>query len=79
MPKKLYVAFNKDNRNIAYLHLQKKNIKLWINAKWGDIKDSMGISTNVENKGHYGYGDYEINLNDDAQLEYIMSLIKQTL
>ena len=79
VPKKLYVAFNKDNRNIAYLHLQKKNIKLWINAKWGDIKDSMGISTNVENKGHYGYGDYEINLNDDAQLEYIMSLIKQTL
>lgn len=79
VPKKLYVAFNKDNRNIAYLHLQKKNIKLWINAKWGDIKDSMGISNNVANKGHYGYGDYEIDLKDDAQLEYIMSLIKQTV
>lgn len=79
VPKKLYVAFNKDNRNIAYLHLQKKNIKLWINAKWGEVKDSMGISKNVANKGHYGYGDYEIDLKDDSQLEYVLSLIKQAI
>ncbi len=79
VPKKLYVAFNKNNRNIAYLHLQKKNIKLWINAKWGDIKDSMEISNNVANKGHYGYGDYEIDLKDDAQIEYVLSLIKQVI
>jgi len=79
VPKKLYVAFKKDNRNIAYLHLQKKNIKLWINAKWGDISDAMKLAKNVANKGHYGYGDYEIDLKDDSKLEYILSLIKQTI
>ena len=39
----------------------------------------MEISNNVANKGHYGYGDYEIDLKDDAQIEYIMSLIKQAI
>ncbi|WP_027392971.1 DUF5655 domain-containing protein [Aquimarina latercula] len=77
--KKLYVAFKKDNRNVVYLHLQKKNIKLWINAKWGEIDEPKKIAFDVSGKGHYGYGDYEIDLKDDENLEYIMSLIKQAL
>jgi predicted transport protein len=79
IPKKLYVAFKKRNRNIAYLHLQKKNIKLWINAKWGEIEEPSKIAHDVSNKGHYGYGDYEIDLKDDSKIEYIMSLIKQAI
>ncbi len=79
IPKKLYIAFKKENRNIAYLHLQKKNIKLWINAKWGEIDEPSNIAYNVSNKGHYGYGDYEIDLKNDSKIEYIMSLIKQVI
>lgn len=79
VPKKLYVAFKKGNRNIAYLHLQKKNIKLWINAKWGEIDEPSNMAHNVSNKGHYGYGDYEIDLKNDTKIEYIMSLIKQAI
>lgn len=79
VPQKIYIAFRKDKRNIVYLHLQKKNIKAWLNAKWGEIDDSKGISNDVSEKGHYGYGDYEIDMKDDSQLEYILSLIKQTI
>ena len=79
VPQKLYIAFRKDKKNFTYLHLQKKNIKIWLNAKWGEINELKGIASNVSNKGHYGYGEYEIDMNDDTELEYILSLMKETL
>lgn len=79
IPQKMYIAFRKDKKNFAYLHLQKKNLKIWLNAKWGEINEPKGIAYDVSNKGHYGYGDYEIDMKDDSQLEYILSLIKETL
>lgn len=79
IPQKMYIAFRKDKKNFCYLHLQKKNIKIWLNAKWGEINEPKGIAYDVSNKGHYGYGDYEIDMKDDSQLEYILSLIKETL
>lgn len=79
VPQKMYIAFRKDKKNFTYLHLQKKNIKIWLNAKWGAISEPKGIAYDVSNKGHYGYGDYEIDMKDDTQLEYILSLLKETL
>nr|WP_319401824.1 DUF5655 domain-containing protein [uncultured Carboxylicivirga sp.] len=76
-PQKLYIAIKSDKRNLVYLHVQKKNLKIWINAKWGDINEPKGIARNVSNTGHYGYGDYEIDMKDDSQLEYILSLVKE--
>jgi predicted transport protein len=78
-PQKMYIAFRKDKKNFVYVHLQKKNIKIWLNAKWGEINEPKGIANNVSSKGHYGYGDYEIDMIDDSQLEYILSLIKEIL
>lgn len=79
VPQKMYIAFRKNKKNFTYLHFQKRNIKIWLNAKWGEIGEPKGIAYNVSNKGHYGYGDYEIDMKDDSQLEYILSLMKETL
>lgn len=79
VPQKMYIAFRKDKKNFTYLHLQKKNIKIWLNAKWGEIAEPKGMAYDVSNKGHYGYGDYEIDMSDDSQLEYILSLMKEIL
>lgn len=79
VPQKMYIAFRKDKKNFTYLHLQKKNIKIWLNAKWGEIEEPKGIAYDVSNKGHYGYGDYEIDMSNDSQLEYILSLMRETL
>lgn len=79
VPQKMYIAFKKDKKNIVDVHLQKKNIKIWINVRWGTIPESKGIACDVSQKGHYGNGDYEIDMNDDSQLEYILSLIKEAI
>ncbi|TRX70720.1 DUF5655 domain-containing protein [Carboxylicivirga sp. M1479] len=78
-PQKLYIAIKSDKRNFVYIHLQKKNLRLWLNTKWGELNEPKGIARDVSNTGHYGYGDYEIDMKDDSQLEYILSLIKEIL
>lgn len=77
-PTKLYIAFKK-NSNIVDIEIQKKTLKIFINAVWGTIDDSRGLARNVSNVGHYGNGDYQIQVDNDKNLEYIMSLIKQAI
>lgn len=74
---KMCIAFRNNKKNFCYLHLQKKNIKMWLNAKWGEISEPKGIASDVSDKGHYGYGDYEIDIKNDSQLEYILSLLRE--
>jgi predicted transport protein len=75
---KQYIAFRKA-RNIVCMNIQKKQIRMWIGAKSGTLDDAKGIATDVSNTGHWGTGDYEVNVTSDKDLEYIMSLIKQVL
>jgi len=77
-PKKFYIAFT-SRTNIVDFHIQKNSIKIWINLSKGELDDPKKISRDVSNIGHWGNGDYEIQVSSDDDLEYIMSLIKQSL
>lgn len=78
VPKKLYIAFKK-NKNIADIVILKKGIKIFINLKKGQLDDSKGLMKDVSETGHWGNGDYEVVVSNTANLEYIMSLIKQAI
>jgi predicted transport protein len=77
-PQKYYIAFKKGN-NISDIEIQKKGLKIFINAKIGTLDDPKGLLMDVSNIGHRGNGDYQIQIVNDDDLEYIMSLIKQVL
>lgn len=77
-PQKHYVSFKKDG-NIACLEMQKKKMKIYIGAKAGKLDDPKRIAKDVSSIGHYGTGDYEVQVTNDNDLEYIMSLIKQVV
>lgn len=76
-PKKLEIGFAYKNKIIVDILLQKKALKIWLNSKYGMLDDSKGIARDVTDIGHWGNGDYEIQLSNDDELEYIFSLIKQ--
>jgi predicted transport protein len=78
LPQKYYIAFKKGS-NISDIEIQKKSLKISINAKIGTLDDPKGIAKNVSNIGHRGNGDYQIQIENDKDLEYILSLIKQVL
>ena len=77
-PKKKYIAFV-SGRNVIDIHPQKKALKMWINMSIGELDDPKGITRDVSRTGHWGNGDYELQINSDEDLEYILSLIKQSI
>jgi predicted transport protein len=77
-PKKKYIAFVA-GRNVIEILPQKKTLKMWINLNKGELDDPKGITRDVSTTGHWGNGDYEIQTKTDDDLEYILSLIKQSI
>lgn len=75
-PKKLYIAFKLNRKNLVDFKLQKDMLKIWINAKEGILDDSKKMAKNVAKVGHWGNGDYELTVKSLEGLEYILSLIK---
>lgn len=75
--KKLEIGFVYNNKIMIDIHLQKRSLKIWLNAKFGTINDAKGLTKDMSKTGHWGNGDYEIQISDDEELEYIFSLIKQ--
>ncbi len=78
IPQKFYIAFKKGS-NISDIEIQKKGLKIFINAKKGTLNDPKGLVKDVSEIGHRGNGDYQIQIENDNDLEYIMSLIKQVI
>jgi predicted transport protein len=77
-PKKKYIAFVA-GRNVIDILPQKKSLKMWINLSKGELDDPKNITRDVSTTGHWGNGDYEIQVKTDEDLEYILSLIKQSI
>lgn len=77
-PKKDYIAFKK-GKNITDITILKKSIKLWINLKKGKLDDPKKLMEDVSEKGHWGNGDYQLSVESDKNIEYIMSLVKQAI
>lgn len=77
-PKKKYIAFVA-GRNVIDILPQKKALKMWINMNKGELDDTKGITRDASTTGHWGNGDFEIQIKDDENLEYILSLVKQSI
>ena len=75
--KKMEIGFAYNNKIIIDICLQKKALKMWLNTKFGSLDDSRNFAKDMSNKGHWGNGDYEIQISDDDNIEYVFSLIKQ--
>jgi predicted transport protein len=79
-PQKGYIAFKNNRTNISDIEIQKHAIKLSVNLKKGNLDDPKNLMRDVSVlKGHSLNGDYELQIKDDLNLEYIMSLVKQAL
>ena len=78
-PKKQTIGFKIDNNIFCDLVLQGKSLKIYLNLKSGDLQDQKQIARDVSNVGHWGNGSYEIKLADLEDIDYIISLLKQSL
>ena len=65
-------------RPFLYFYLGKDILKIWFNLKMGKLDDPKNICRDVSKVGHWGVGDYELNVKDEKNFEYVFSLIRQT-
>ncbi len=79
IPLKYWLNFDKGSLTLVSMEIQKKKLNITINKKADQLDDPKSITRDVSKIGHYGKGDYQVQVEDDANLEYIMSLIKQVL
>lgn len=76
-PMKKYIAFRAKG-NVTDVVLQKKSLKIFMNLSKGELDDPKNIVQDVSEIGHWGNGDYQIQIRNDEQIEYIISLVRQS-
>lgn len=78
-PKKQTIGFKVDNNIFCDIVLQGRGLKIYLNLKSGNLQDQKKIARDVSNVGHWGNGSYEIKLADLDDIDYVISLLKQSL
>jgi len=80
-PKKKTIGFKIGEKVFCDIVLQNKGIRMFLNVKKGVLKDTENITRDVSEVGHWGNGAYEIRfpLKDDAEMDYVFSLLRQTI
>lgn len=79
-PKAKYIAY-KLSTNFVDIEIWKKKIKIYLNIKSGQLIDPKNIArdlTKPKPVGHWGNGDYRIEIDNKSDIEYIFNLIKQS-
>jgi predicted transport protein len=76
-PRKTYISY-KRKTNFLDIHFLKEGLWCWINLKKGELDDPKSITRDVSSIGHYGNGDYELWINEESDLDYMMFLINQS-
>lgn len=76
-PIKKYITF-RAKTNVTDVVVLKKSLKISINMKKGTLDDPKRLARDVSDIGHWGNGDYQIQISSDDELEYIISLVRQS-
>lgn len=71
---KQYIAFYRI-RPFTDLIIYNKGIVVMLNLKKGQLKDPLNKAEDVSEKGHWGNGDYRLEINGVDEFEYTMSMI----
>lgn len=77
-PKKMYLAFM-GATNVTDIVVQKNALNVYINLRKGELDDPKRLTEDISSKGHWGNGNYRIKLHSDDELDYVLSLVKQSL
>ncbi len=74
-PKKFYVAY-KISQNIVCMEVRKQHITLYLKLKQGDVLHPPPNYRDVTDIGHYGTGDAEFTVKNDADFEITKPFIE---
>ncbi len=74
----MYIAFKHNGKNVFDVRLLKSKIWIWINMPKGSLNVPKEFTRDVSNIGHWGNGDYDLTISNEQEIDYVLSLIKQS-
>lgn len=76
-PVKLYVAY-KTARNFCEVEVQSKKLKVWLDIPFRELNDPKKIAQDFSKVGHWGTGATQVLINSIEEIEYAISLVRQS-
>lgn len=76
---KHYVAYKFEYCNFVEIIIYKWSINVLLDIPFDNIIDERELCEDISNIGSWGTGDVQIKVRNDADIDYIMGLIKQSL
>lgn len=76
--KKYYIAI-KGRTNVVDIIVKQKSLELNINMKMGTLKDPLKITKDISKIGHWGNGDYRVDISNEDDIDNVIPLVKQSL
>lgn len=76
---KVYLSFKYHGKNVFDIIFYKSKLKIVLNMKSGTLNDPENRCRDISNIGSLGNGDYDINISTEDDINYLMSLVKETL
>lgn len=73
---KIYIAYKAETNFVDVVPLKSKLV-LSINLPFGDLVDPRGIARDVSKVGRRGNGDYEVELDEATDFDYVLGLVRQ--
>ena len=74
---KIWMGF-KQNRIFCDVVIFNEGVVVYINMKKGELNDYLKKCKDMSDKGHWGNGDYKIVIKSVEDIDYVMSLVKQS-
>ena len=74
---KIWMGF-KQNRIFCDVVIYNEGVVVYVNMKKGELNDYLKKCQDVSDKGHWGNGDFKIVIKSVDDIDYVMSLVKQS-
>jgi predicted transport protein len=74
---KTWMGF-KQNKIFCDVVIFNEGVVVYINMKKGELNDYLNKCQDMSDKGHWGNGDYKIVIRTVEDIDYVMSLVKQS-
>jgi predicted transport protein len=73
-----YVRYDHQGHIFCCVHTDKSKLHVWLKLKYDDLHNPPAYVRDVSKVGHWGTGDVEINIADEASLEDSKPLIRKS-
>ncbi|MCI0378297.1 MAG: DUF5655 domain-containing protein [Gemmataceae bacterium] len=73
-----YIACREGKRTFCTLHLQRGGMRVWLKLRFGDVPNPPDFARDVTKVGHWGTGDFELDISTAQQLTEAEPLIRKS-